>query len=86
MHAVIVCMPAGVNEWSHIRRRRSSTCVRSRAAPGTIAHQDDDDDDDDLSRALRVKHETSISEYLVREWGPHLELGVGLKKRERAFV
>ena len=39
-----------------------------------------------LSRALRVKHETSISEYLVREWGPHLELGVGLKKRERAFV
>ena len=40
----------------------------------------------DLSRALRVKNETSISENLVREYGPHLELGVEVKKRERVFV
>jgi hypothetical protein len=39
-----------------------------------------------LSRALRVKHETSISEYLVREWGPHLELGVGLRKAIYNFI
>jgi hypothetical protein len=39
-----------------------------------------------LSRALRVKNETSISENLVREYGPHLELGVEVKKRERVFV
>jgi hypothetical protein len=39
-----------------------------------------------LSRALRVKNETSISENLVREWGPHLGLGVGGQKRKQVFI
>ncbi len=33
-----------------------------------------------------MKHETSISENLVREWGPHLELGVAVKKIEQVFI
>jgi hypothetical protein len=41
-----------------------------------------------LSRALRVKHETTqTSIRLISEghWGPYLELGVAVKKRERVF-
>jgi hypothetical protein len=39
-----------------------------------------------LSRALRVKNETSISENLAHDTGPSLKIGVGGQLFKRVFI
>ena len=39
-----------------------------------------------LSRALRVKNETSISENLAHDTGPSLKIGVGGQLLKRVFI